>query len=124
MIQFLNNIWIALSSENPELINLLMIPATIIENFLLMFLFLIILKVSSSKNQKIIYIIILTTLNLFNLKILPAPYNVLINYLCVLLCIKFIFKLNILKSLIGLIVPIFIFGLTNVLLQNPYLNPF
>ena len=124
MIQFLNNIWIALSSENPELLNILFIPAGLIENYLLMNLLLIILKVSSSRNQRITYISILTTLNLFNLKILPAPYNVLINYLCVLLCIKFIFKLNILKSLIGLIVPIFIFGLTNVLLQNPYLNPF
>ena len=122
MIQFLNNIWIALNSQNEMLVTLLALPLFPIENFLLMILFLTILNVNANSKQKLIYISILTIVNLLNLLIIPSPFNVIINYICVFLCVKFIFKLNILKSFIALIVSSFIFGLLNILFQNPYLT--
>lgn len=122
MMQFLNNIWIALNSQNEMLVTLLALPLFPIENFLLMSLFLTILNVNANTKQKLIYILILTIVNLLNLRIIPSPFNVIINYICVFLSVKFIFKLNILKSFIALIVSSFIFGLLNVLLQNPYLT--
>lgn len=122
MMQFVNNIWIALSSENEALLNLLVLPLFPVENFVLMSLFLSILNIKSTKKQKIIYILCLTFINLFNLNFIPSPFNVIINYICVLLFIKFIFKLGWLKSLIALIVSTFIFGLLNILIQNPYLT--
>lgn len=122
MMQFLNNIWVALNSQNEMLVTLLALPLFPIENFLLMSLFLTILNVNANTKQKLIYISILTIVNLLNLRIIPSPFNVIINYICVFLSVKFIFKLNILKSFIALIVSSFIFGLLNVLLQNPYLT--
>ena len=122
MIQFLNNIWITLNSQNEMLIALIAIFCLPIENFLLMSLFLNILNVHATIKQKIIYISSLTIINLINLCIIPSPFNVIINYVCVFLFVKFIFKLNILKSFIALIISTFIFGLLNILLQNPFLT--
>ena len=46
MIQFLNNIWNALNSQNPELVSLLTLPLFPIENFLLMSCFLNMLNIN------------------------------------------------------------------------------
>ena len=54
MIQFLNNIWIALNSQNEMLVTLLALPLFPIENFLLMILFLTILNVNANSKQKLI----------------------------------------------------------------------
>ena len=76
MMQFLNNIWIALSTANVGLVNLMLIPATFIENYLLMSLFLIVLNVSANRKQKLFYTISLTILNLISLNLIPSPFNV------------------------------------------------
>ena len=52
----------------------------------------------------------------------PSPFNVIINYTCTIILIKLIFKIGLLKSLTSLIITSFIFGLLNILLQNPYLT--
>ena len=122
MIQFLNNIWIALSTENVELVNWLLIPAGIIENYLLMSLFLIILNVKSTNNTKTKYIFCIFIITLLSFLFIESPFNVIVNYMFSLIFIKWIFKLNWLKSFIALITSTFIFGLVNVLLQNPYLT--
>lgn len=122
MMQLLNNIWIALSSENTRLFNLLSYPATILENFLFMDLFLIIFNVEASRKQKFLYVVIISIISILSLNYLTTPLNVFINYASILICIKFIFKLNILQSFISLIISAFIFGLLNTLLQNPYIT--
>lgn len=122
MIQFLNNIWIALSSENVELVNILVSFAGIIEHYLFMLLFLNAFDVKSSFKQKILYVTLIFAISLFTLKIIPSPFNVMINYTCIIVLIYFIFKLNLLKSIVSLIISMFVFGLLNVLLQNPYLT--
>ena len=122
MIQFLNNIWIALSSENLELVKLLMIPAGIVEPYLTMSLFLIIFNINCNKKQKIHYVLFSFIIGTLTSNFVPAPYNVFINYTCVLFSIKLIFNLSLLKSFMSLIFPTAIFGLLNTLLQNPYLT--
>ena len=57
MTQLLNNIWMALSTENPELINIIGIPMTIIENYLFMKIFLTLFNVQSSRKQVLLYLI-------------------------------------------------------------------
>ena len=124
MMQFVNNIWNALSSENEELLNLLMIPGGIIEIYLFMNLFLNIFNVIVSKKEKILYVSLLFAITTFTLNIIPSPYNVLINYISSACLIYFIFKLGPLKSFISSIIPSFIFGVLNTLVQNPYLTLF
>lgn len=122
MTQFLNNVWIALSSENPGLVNLLLIPATIVENYLLMNLFLVILNVDSTKKQKFFYVACMSTLTLLSLHFIPSPFNIIANYIFLFLLVKLTFKLNLLKSFVAFIISTFVFGLLNVFIQNPYLT--
>lgn len=122
MTQFLNNIWIAISSKNINLVNLLMLPAGFIEPYLSMSLFLIIFNVNSDKKQKISYVIFSFIVSTITLNFIPSPYNVLLNYICVLFLINKLFKLNLLQSFISLIFSSLVFGLLNTLLQNPYIR--
>ncbi len=122
MMQFLNNIWIALSTENAELVNILLIPAGIIESFLFINLILIIYNIKIPMKNKWFYIICIALLGIFSLIYIPSPLNVILNYTLVLFLIKFFFKINILKSFLLLIISLFIFVLLNILFQNPYLT--
>ena len=122
MLQFLNNIWIALSSENVELVNLLLLPACIIESFLHMNSILILFDVNVSKFKKSAYILCMSIVGAISLYVIPEPINVIVNYACILLLISIIFKLNLFKSLLALVVSVFIFVLLNILLQNPYIT--
>ena len=122
MIQFLNNIWSSLSNENVELINILLVPLGIIENYIMMNLFLTIFNVKADKKQKVLYVSLILSISLLTTNLIPSPFNIVLNYACTIFLIKFIFKLNIFKSFISLIVPTFIFALLNILLQNPYLT--
>lgn len=122
MTQFLNNLWVALSTENVELVSIFLIPATIIENYILMNLFLITLNLRSSTIQKIFYVISVSIISILGIFFIPSPLNIFLNYTCMLLFIKIYFKLNWLKSFMSLVVCIFIFGISNVLIQNPYLT--
>lgn len=122
MMQLLNNVWLALSTENVELVNILTIPLFPVEAILLMKLFLNMLNIDSSKKQQILYVILMSIVSFISMRIISSPFNVLFNYSCMFLFIKFIFKLNLLKSLLSLIFSIFTFGILNILIQNPYLT--
>lgn len=122
MIQFLSNIWKILMSQNLSLVNILVLPLFPVENFLIMRIFLNILDIKATKKQKIIYIACLTIINILNLYLIPSPFNVILNYVGVVLFIKLIFKLSWIKSGIAFILSTFIFGLLNTLIQNPYLT--
>lgn len=122
MFQFLTNIWINLTIENVELVNLLMTLATIIEAFLFMNLFLTISNIKASIFQKIIYVFSMSLTALISSSIIPSPFNIAVNYICIFCFIISIFRLNVIKSFISLIVPTFILALLNILLQNPYLT--
>ena len=77
MIQFLNNIWIALSSENLDLIKLLMIPAGIIEPYLTMSLFLIIFNINCNKKQKILYVLFSFVVGTLTSNFVPNSFSIL-----------------------------------------------
>lgn len=124
MIQFLNNIWNALNSQNPELVSLLTLPLFPIENFLVMSCFLNILNINSSTKQKVLYVLCLTIISIIIPYLVPSPFNILVNYISGIIFIKLIFKLSWLKSGLAFIISTFIFVLLNTLIQNPYLTIF
>lgn len=121
MSQLLNNIWIALTTENPELVKLLVLPLHPFESLLVMYLFLIIFNISANWKQKTIYVISSTLTGIITLNFIPSPFNVFMNYIFMLILIKIIFKLNWLKSLISLLISVFIVVIVNVLFQHAYL---
>lgn len=122
MIQFLNNVWVALTSENEALVSILSLPLYPVESLLLMNLFLVIFDIKATKKSKLIYVLSTSVLSIFSSYIIPSPFNVFINYTCTFILIKLVFNLDFLKTFVSLIVSTFIFGLLNVLLQNPYIT--
>lgn len=121
-MEFLNNIWMAISTPNEGLVNILLIPAGIIENILIMYLFIGILNINSSKKQKIIYVTLMSCVSLFSMYIIPEPFNIFLNYLMMFLLTYLIFKINFLKSLLAIITSTLTFALISTLILNPYLN--
>ena len=113
MMQFVNNF---------NLINLVYFVATIIENYLFLTMLLSFFDVKVSNKQKLTYIFLVITIGKMTSIFIPPPYNIIINYTCMIILIFLIMKLKFLKSLTCLIITSFIFGLLNILIQNPYLT--
>ena len=74
-MEVLNNIWIAISTPNEELVNILMTLATFVEAILIMFLFTSLLNIKPSKKQKITYIVIFIITSLISMYLIPNPFN-------------------------------------------------
>lgn len=122
MTQFLNNIWIALSTENVGLMNIIFIPLHILECYLSMKIFLTIFNVNASKRQVLWYTLPTAIISLLSANFVMAPFNIILNYSCIIILTKLIFNFNLLKCLVSLIVSSFTFGLISMLIQNPFLN--
>lgn len=122
MTQLLNNMWCALSTENPVLMNIFMIPITIIENYLSMRIFLTIFNVKATKKQIFWYVLLTLIISRLSDNFILAPFNVILNYACIVIFIKLIFGFSILKCFLSLIASSFTFGLINILLQKPYIT--
>lgn len=94
-----------LTIENKMLINIIDIPLIFIEMTLSMLLFTTILKISATKKQKYLYVIILSAMGLITAWSIPVPYNTFINIIACPLFVYLIFKTNILKSILAVIIP-------------------
>ena len=121
-MEFLNNIWMAISTPNEGLVNILLIPAGIIENILIMYLFISILNISALKKQKIYYVTIMSIISLINMNFIPNPINIFFNYIIMIILAYKIFKISLLKSLFAIVTSIVIFALIGTLILNPYLT--
>lgn len=121
-MEILNNIWMSISTPNETIINILLILFSIIENVLIMFLFIYILNIKTTKKQKTIYIILSTLEGLISLYFIPTPFNTFINYIILFIIIYFVFKLNILKTVLAVILPTIIFALIGTLALNPFVK--
>ena len=106
-MEIFQTIWTALTTENELLTKILLIPEIFLENFVSMILFTTLLNISSSRKQKVNYVLVLSILgNIANLFI-PNPIKSFVNIALIFICIKIFFKTNIIKSILGLIIPIF-----------------
>ncbi|MCI8362118.1 MAG: GHKL domain-containing protein [Clostridia bacterium] len=117
-------IWTALTNENIELIKILSAPLSILESFILMLLVTGILNIGSTRKQRILYVAIISICSYFSKFIIPNPYNTYINILVIFISGIFIFKLNIFKGLLALILPFAITILMESILSNVYSNVF
>lgn len=117
MMQLLNNLIMSFNFTN-----FIYTIAYVIENYLFLTMLLLIFNVKASNKQKVIYMLLIIPINVISSNIIVSPFNVLVNYTCMIIMISLIFKLSILKSMTSLIISVFIFGLLNVLIQNPYLT--
>lgn len=121
-MEFFNNIWVALSTPNEILMNILLIPAGIIESILILYIFISILNIPTTKKQKIIYVILMTITSLLSMYVIPNPFNIIFNYLLMFILAISIFKVSILKGLLCMLLSSIIFALLGMLISNPYMT--
>lgn len=121
-MEILNNIWLSLNTPNMDLLNIIAIPSTILEYFIMMLLFIYLTNISSNVKQKIIYIVSMSFISLFTLTFIPTPYNIFINYLMNIALEYFIFKPPLLRSLVCSVISLVIINLLTVLMINPYIT--
>ena len=123
-MEILNNIWLAISTPNETLINIIGIPAMLFENFLIMSLFTAILDIIPIKSQKLIYILSLSIIGIFTMYFIPAPFNIFMNFIAPIIIAFIIFKLSFFKTATVMIISLIVFNLISILVLNPYITIF
>ena len=108
MLDTFNAVWTALTTTNEELIKVLSIPCNFIEITVTMLLFTTLLKIETTRKQRIIYVIFLSLLGILTTYFIPAPFNIFINIVSLPIAVFFIFKTSILKSVLSGIIPMII----------------
>lgn len=120
-MEVLNSLWNLLITENEMLTKIVTAPLVAVEIWLGFLLLSSILNFNYKPKQKIIYITFISILTLVNTFLIPAPYNVIFNYLAIFIFIKLYFKLNVIKTTLAVIIPTAIFAIINTLLLKPFL---
>ena len=105
MIQTLQNIWSSLTTENPDLITVISFPLIFIEAYISMLIFTTLLDITTTKKQKWLYVIALSTFSVVSRFLISNPYNAFVNLAFMLLCVIFIFKTTIPKAILSIIIP-------------------
>ena len=122
-MEFLNNIWTAISTPNETLITLLSIPLLIfIEAPLTFYLISNFFNIKFSKKQAFIYIASTVITALIANYVIAWPFNIVLNYSSAFIILFFIMKLNFIQSLIATLFPSIVFNLAVNLIANPYLD--
>ena len=117
MMHFVNDIMI-----NFTVTDFIYAIAYVIENYLFLIMLLLVFDVKASNKQKLIYMVFTIFIGEFTADFVPSPFNIITNYAFTIILIKFVFNIGILKSITSLIITSFVFGLLNILIQNPYLT--
>ena len=123
-MEILNNIWTAITTPNTQLVTVLSIPVLLIEATLTMYLFLSIMNFSSTKKQKIIYVLLTWITGILTMFVIPHPFNIFINYFLTILLQYLIFSNPFLKSIISSVLSLIIYNLINILIVNPFITIF
>lgn len=117
-MEFLNNIWIALTTPNAQLIDIISIPLTMLELYLTMELFISLLNIDSTKKQKIIYLAITIPLGLLWNFVVPKPYSNIITLVSTPIIIKCVFKISIFRALLAEFLPVVIITVLETILTR------
>ena len=122
-MDLLNNIWAFVNTPNEIFLNVILIMLNILVEVPLTFLLIVnVFNLKYTKKQACIYILISILIALSSMYIIPSPFNIILNTLCVFLLVFFVFKLNILKTIIASVLPSIVFNIIGNLLLNPYLT--
>ena len=121
-MEIFNEILTAISTPNEGLVNVLTVPACLVENFLIMSLSISISNISISKNQKLIYVLIMSVIAILANYFLISPINIILNYFIMILMANIIFKISFLKSCVSIVFSGILFNIIGALVLNPYLT--
>lgn len=120
-MELLNNIWTALTTENATLINILSVPLTFVEAYVYMLLFTEVLNITSTKKQKISYVITIAVIGIICSTLISKPFNSIITILAVPVTVILIFKVNILKGVLAEFIPVICITLLEIIFARIFL---
>ncbi len=120
-MELINNIWMALSTPNESLIQMLNFPLMCLENFLLMQLFLILSNKKANIKSKILYVVLSSIINILFFNIVSQPIYVFINFATFILLASKMFNIHILNTMVSVLATALIFNLISALVLNPFL---
>lgn len=123
-MEILNNLWLAVSTPNELLINIIAVPSAILENILILLLFMSILNINSNFKHKALFVIIMTLTSFISMNFLPNALNLSLNYILMIILTHFIFKISFLKSFFSIVAASLIFNIVSLLFLNPYMTFF
>lgn len=123
-MEILNNLWLAVSTPNELLINIIAVPSAILENILILLLFMSILNINSNFKHKALFVIIMTLTSFISMNFLPNALNLSLNYILMIILTHFIFKISFLKSFFFIVAASLIFNIVSLLFLNPYMTFF
>lgn len=123
-MEFLNNFWISLSTENLKLSNLISLPFYFVESYLSFLIFTKLFNIKYSSKSKIIYLIFTFAIAIISNLFIPKPYNLVFNYFIIFVFIKLIFKVTFVKAFLSTFIPFVTFALTNTLILPLYIKIF
>jgi len=123
-MEMLQSIWTALTTENEGLIIPISIVFSLVESYIWMLIFTTILDIKATRKQRIIYIFILTLTSFITKYLIPNPYNAFFNVIIVIVSSLKIFKINILKVILGLLIPMILPAIIESIFSKIYYSIF
>ena len=120
-MEILNKLWVLLITQNELVTKIFTVPTIFLEIHLSFLLIEDFFKFNYTTAQKKYYILFLSLISFFTKFFIPSPFNITINYLSMFVIIKFLFKTNIVKSIICTILPTIIFALSGIIVLKPML---
>lgn len=123
-MEIFHQIWHSLIMPNELIIDILSIPLTFIEAFVIMLFFTTVLNIQTSKKQRTLYVIILASVSLLTNIFVPRNYCVIINILLTPILVILIFKTSILKGLSSQLLAFVVSALLETLIIKLYLSIF
>lgn len=121
-MNILNNLWLAISTPNEELVRIICVFLLFIEAPLSFSLINNVFNLSCTKKQKYLYISVTACIAAIATLFISWPFNIVLNYITAFLILYFVMKLSFVKSFIATIFPSIVFNLIGYLLANPYLD--
>lgn len=115
-MEILQTIWTILITESELGVKIITIPLAVIEAILTTLLFTSILNIKSSYKQKSLYVLIFSFIGTISLFFFKTPFNTFINVLACPILVYFIFKTNIINSILAEIIPYIFFVILSSLL--------
>lgn len=123
-MNILNDIWLAISTPNQTLIQIILIIGMFIEPTIILSLFTALLNQKATFKQSLLYVLINSIIGIITLFFIPSPFNIFINYIVPLLTGFLLFKNIFLKLSISIVLSLVTFNLIGIFILNPFLTIF
>lgn len=116
----MEQIWIALTTENTALISQFSIPLTLIEIYVTIRLATTILDIEVTRKNLGIYFAVMTFLSIIYTLFIPRSVSSVLQLVVIPVCVKLIFKPGIIKSILTEFIPLAIISLLDTFLCRFY----